>query len=200
METDYHMKHDDDGYFSSIRNTYPAVQNEEIIVKISKYLVRYIKANELESQFNELNFIEKEKISARLCNTGCCCCANMYGCLALITCCFGWVKYCDVIDEVDKKYNFAFPYKYEYSERERLRQDAPKNHWQYLVFWNIDNLCDIMECKRTHKLSTSHEGFDETTDGYDKFIIDKIKENIDRIKFTTYNLLKYGGEEGINMI
>jgi hypothetical protein len=200
METDFHMKYDDDGYFSSIRNTYQTVQNEEIIVKISKYLVRYIKDNKLESDFRELTYFEKEKISFILCNEGCCCCANYYGCCALVTCCIGWICFCKILNEVDEKYEFSFPYKYEFNERERLRQNAPKNHWQYLRFWHCDNLFNIFECKRTYILSTIHEGFDETTEGYDKFIMDKIKENLERIKFTTYNLLKYGEVEGINLI
>ena len=182
------LEHNIDSYFAALRSNFGNVDKDEFIIKISLFLVRHIKTNGLESDFAEWGSREGDRIDDYY-GIGCCCSPNYW--LAFLTCGIGCVWINQYNTMLSSKYNF--PHFRNNWPSNRERNEIVVNHWRYLRLWDMDNLCKLLGCgERMYVISTVNAGgLAEITQGYDKFIVDTITANFDRIKNTVYNMLKY---------
>ncbi len=188
------LEHKVDSYFAGLRSNFGNANTDEFIVKFSLFLVQHIKTNGLESDFAEWGNQERTRIYDFY-GIGCCCSPNYW--LAFLTCCIGCKWICQYDDMLRSKYNF--PHFRNNWPREHEISDLVANHWKYLRLWDINNLCKMLDCgNRIFVISTtSAGGLTEITQGYDKFIVDTITANLERIKCTVYNMLKYENVENV---
>lgn len=191
----------EDEYFASFRANFTdnaiydaknKSRDEELIINISRCILKHIKAKKLESDFRNWTEFDTKRFQAYV-GENCCC--NPYSLIPLLTCCIGCVWYSYNNKRFEGKYEFPAPTdyyggEYHYYGTKDLKNIA-KNHWKYLKLWEADSICEILGCKNKYKISTTELGLVNISQGYERYMFDFITAYIERIQITVYNMLKY---------
>ena len=176
----------EEDYFAELVNNYQNANTEELIINISKYIALYIKENEYASDFDDWSCIDEMKFDMFIQSDKCC---SLYTFLGMATGGLGFLFCCYNYKHLADKYRF--PEIYDYESTERKRAAIVKEHWKYLRFWDMANLCGIFGISCKYRISTRTVGLVDSSEGYDRFMISTIVDNLERIKCTVYNILKY---------
>jgi hypothetical protein len=172
-----------DPYFNDIKSILEIKESplDKIVIDIANYIVN----NNLKYLFQPMSWFDKYitlDTSSRRDDLGCDLCIQIRCVLSLACCCCAnYIRYPFLMS----RYNISAQSLY-------TNTDYNYNtHWKYLRFWNIDNLMKILGFHRKFKISQTHVGLDDITDGIDKIVFQILDENIENVKIRVYNLLVY---------
>jgi hypothetical protein len=176
-----------DEHFTYLVNNYDQSNTEELVVNISKYIAIHIKNHDMTADFNEWNCIDEIKFDMYAKSDKCC---SIYTIISVLTGGLGLIACCYNFKQFDDKYRFPALFS-NYADNQYGMDILVRDHWKYLRFWDIDNLCKIFGVLRKFRISTRETGLIDDSEGYDKLMIDTITNNLERIKCIVYNILKY---------